>query len=406
MDRDFEYDRERLIKAVDLLGRNLGGGASGVSLPNKLPELGLGFATLDLLAPIIIGGAAQLGTPSAFAHMDPPTPSITWAVSLWTAALNQNLLHPSTAPVAREIEQQVVRWLAPWFGMDGGHMTAGSTLANLTALWVARDLAGAREVVASSAAHVSVGKAARLLGMQFRTVRVDDFDRMDASDLGDVSQACLVLTAGTTGVGAIDPLDLVGAGRWTHVDAAWAGPMQLSDAAQGELFGMEGADSIAVSAHKWLFQPKDSALVFFKDTDLAHRAISFGGGYLAAENVGVLGSSAARAVPLAATLIAWGRRGVAERIDRCRRLASGVASEIAGLSVLELFAEPVCGVVAWRPRAGDVDPIAASAPPGIVSTTQARGARWLRFVAANPNADAELLLEFVSSVAASTSLEP
>lgn len=255
MDEDFRFGREELVRAVDLLGQHLSrSGREGAPLADEWPEVGHGAATLDLLAPLVLGGAAHLGAPTAFAHMDPPTPRITWATSLWTAALNQNLLHPATAPAAREIEQQVVRWLAPAFGMDGGHMTAGSTLANLTALWVARDLAGAREVVASAAAHVSIEKAARLLGMPLRTVRVDSLDRLDANALGDVSQACVVLTAGTTGVGAIDPLSVIGQARWTHIDAAWAGPMRFSDQAK-VLDGIEEADSVSVSAHKWMFQP-------------------------------------------------------------------------------------------------------------------------------------------------------
>lgn len=399
MDPDFQFDREQMIRAVDLLGRGLVSGGDTELLPSELPEIGRGAATLDLLAPIVIGGATRLGAPTAFAHMDPPTPWMTWAASLWTAALNQNLLHPSTAPTAREIEQQVVRWLAPWFGMDGGHMTAGSTLANLTALWVARDLAGAREVVASAAAHVSIEKAARLLGMPLRTVRVDNLERLDADDLGDIAQACLVLTTGTTGVGAVDPLNLVGQARWTHVDAAWAGPMRFSDKARAVLDGVDGADSVAVSAHKWIFQPKDSALVLFKDAEAAHRAVSFGGGYLAAPNVGVLGSSAARAVPLAATLLAWGRRGLAERIDHCLSLAEQVATQVAETPELELFSAPTCGVVAWRSRINDVDLSAATAPAGMVSTTEARRTRWLRFVAANPNADIVDIIQFVRSAA-------
>jgi glutamate/tyrosine decarboxylase-like PLP-dependent enzyme len=67
------------------------------------------------------------------------------------AAVNQNLLHPDTGPVARLLEPLVVGWLAPVFGMGGGHLVPGSTLANLTALWAARDLAGARTVVTSTA---------------------------------------------------------------------------------------------------------------------------------------------------------------------------------------------------------------------------------------------------------------
>jgi L-2,4-diaminobutyrate decarboxylase len=59
----------------------------------------------------------------------------------------------------------VIGWLAPAFGMGGGHLVPGSTVTNLTALWAARDLTGARQVATSTAAHLSVRKAAHLLGL-------------------------------------------------------------------------------------------------------------------------------------------------------------------------------------------------------------------------------------------------
>ena len=47
---------------------------------------------------LVLGGAQRLDTPLSFAHMDPPTPWLTWAMTLWNARLNQNLLHPAAAP--------------------------------------------------------------------------------------------------------------------------------------------------------------------------------------------------------------------------------------------------------------------------------------------------------------------
>ena len=61
------------------------------NLPDRFPNLGIGeLETLDLLAPHVLGGAARLDSSNAFAHMDPPTPWITWATTLWNARLNQN----------------------------------------------------------------------------------------------------------------------------------------------------------------------------------------------------------------------------------------------------------------------------------------------------------------------------
>lgn len=229
-DPDFAFDREALIRALELMGGQSEGGEGLLSLPAEMPELGLGgHATLDFLAPAVLGKASALGDATAFAHMDPPTPWITWATTLWNASVNQNLLHPATAPAAREIEDRVIDWLSPFFGMDGGHMVPGSTIANLTALWAARECAGVREVAYGESAHLSVGKAARILGLAARPLPCGPSGALVPEAVPkDLRQTALVLTAGTTSTGAVDDLSLCGRAAWTHIDAAWAGPLRLS----------------------------------------------------------------------------------------------------------------------------------------------------------------------------------
>lgn len=391
-DPAFAADADGLRAALDgLLGASPA--AAGVdALPEAFPETGLGGQTaLAALAGPVLGGARRLGGPLSFDHMDPPTPWVAWAASLWTAALNQNLLHPDTAPVARQIEARVVGWLAPAFGMGGGHMVPGSTVGNLTALWAAREVAGVRRVVASEAAHLSVAKAAHLLGLDHQAVPAGPDGALDPAALPALDAACLVLTAGTTGAGAVDPLGLAGRAAWTHVDAAWAGPLRLSRHA-GVLAGIEAADSVAVSAHKWLWQPKESALVLFREADAAHRAISFGGAYLAAPNVGLLGSHGAMAVPLMATLMALGRAGIAERVERGMAAAGQLADWVEARADAELFARPGTGVVLWRPTRAAVAAVVAACPPGSVSQTRIAGEPWLRNVAANPGLDVAAVL--------------
>jgi L-2,4-diaminobutyrate decarboxylase len=399
MDMEFIFNSDGLHQAVDLMGRDFSN-AEGLGLPIELPYVGMGStAALNSLAPNILGGAARLGEATSFAHMDPPTPWITWAMTLWNASLNQNLLHPATAPVARHMEQQVVAWLAPFFGMNGGHMTPGSTVANLTALWSARECAGVSEVIASEGAHLSIAKAAHILGLRYLSVPIDKSGSMDAAQLPtDLSKSALVLTAGATSTGAIDPFDLAGRAAWTHVDAAWAGPLRLSRYAH-LLAGIELADSVAVSSHKWLFQPKESALVLFKDTEKAHAAVSFGGAYLATPNVGVLGSHGATATALLATLLAWGREGVAQRIEHCMDLARRLRDFVAADERLELYAEPQTGIVVWRPKDENMfAQLLQQLPVGSTSTTSIAGVKWFRHVAANPNADMDMLMATIQGI--------
>ncbi len=144
---------------------------------------------------------------------------------------------------------------------------------------------------------------------------VDAAQRLRIDLLPDnLSDAIVVLIAGTVATGAVDPLDAAPDAAWPHVDAAWPGPFRLSSHA-ALLDGVQAADSLAVSAHKWLYQPKDSALVLFREPAAAHDALTFGGSYLAALNVGLLGSHGDTALPLAATLLAWGRQGLHEQLD-------------------------------------------------------------------------------------------
>jgi L-2,4-diaminobutyrate decarboxylase len=284
--------------------------------------------------------------------------------------------------------------------MEGGHMTPGSTLANLTALWAARERAGVTEVAASAGSHLSVAKAAHVLGLRYRPLPSTRAGAImpEVLDREDLRRTALVLTAGTTSTGAIDALSLTGRVAWTHVDAAWAGPLRLSTIHTSKLDGIERADSVAVSGHKLLFQPKESGLVFFREVKASHAAISFSGGYLTAPNVGLLGSHGAVAVPLLATILAWGRSGLAARIERCVALADQFAGFVESEPRLELLMKSGTGIVAWRPRhAARTEAIHQRLSPGAASLTTLAGELWIRNVAANPNADVKAFIAAVQT---------
>jgi L-2,4-diaminobutyrate decarboxylase len=403
---------DSLFKVIDMLRRHStkvdvrksASNAISCALPNNIPRAlpltGAGEeATLDFLSPLIFQQAANLDSPLALAHMDPPTPWITWATTMFNARLNQNLLHPATAPFARQAEQIVIDYLVPYFGMQGGHFCAGATLANLTALWAARDAMGVTKIVASAGAHISIAKAAKILGLTYESMAINDKGQLDEDSIGDLSNACLVLTAGTTATGAIDNLDLGKANnsktmraKWVHVDAAWAGPLRLSPVHKDLLSGIESADSVAISAHKWLFQPKDSAIILFKELGLANTAISMGSDYLAAPNVGIQGSRGAAAISLLATMLAWGEQGFSQRINRNMEMAKQLASFVSCHPHLELWQEPVTGVTVFAPVKSSVDALLQKLPDGMFSTCKIDHKCYLRSVAANPNADIKLIL--------------
>lgn len=401
-DADFDFNAIGLRKALGTLRAAFGSPQDSTNnaqarmdgLPAHLPATGMGsMAALERMSGPMLHGARALRSPGFIAHMDPPTPWMTWAATQWTASMNQNLLHPDTSPLARDIERVTVSWIADLFGMDGGHMVPGSSVANLTALWAARETGRVDEVVCSTTAHLSIQKAAHLLGLPCRLVPCHPDQTIDTTQLGDVRRAALVLTAGTVAAGAIDPLNTGADAAWRHVDAAWAGPLRFSGQHAHLLDGVEDADSVSLSAHKWLFQPKESALVLFSDATSAHESISFGGGYLAVPNIGVQGSHGATAAPLLVTLLAWGRDGVGQRIDRCMEAASELCALVSEREeILELRSPHTTGVVLWRPRALAASDVRAQLPSAYASLTDIDHQQWFRSVAANPNAQPHLLV--------------
>jgi L-2,4-diaminobutyrate decarboxylase len=157
---------------------------------------------------------------------------------------------------------------------------------------------------------------------------------------------------------------------------------------------------VAVSAHKWLFQPKESALVLFADVESAHASISVDAAYLAVLNVGVLGSHGAVAVPLLATLLAYGRAGVAEWIDTTMALADELWELVEVHPDLEARSRPQSGVVCWRHRQVPVDEVRRRLTGRVmVSATLVDGEPWLRSVAANPMAEPTIVVDAVLAAA-------
>ena len=401
---DHIFDRELIAESLDRLANCYRPRtqpvpeSQSIILPDSFPEAGIGdSAALDTLAPVVLDGSAQLHHPGYFAHMDPPTPAITWAASLWQVATNQNLLHPDAGPAARLLTEQVVNWLAPSFGMSGGHFVPGSTIANLTALWAARQLKQVTRVAASEKSHLSIRKSAEILGLKYTALPTNSRHEIDISSLTQLDQTALVLTAGTVATGIVDPLSRPDGTAWVHVDAAWTGPLRLTDRFARYLDGIETADSVGFSAHKWLYQPKGSALVLFRNADAAHDALSYGGGYLATPNVGLLGSTPAAAIPLAAMILSWGRTGLGQRIESDMAKADELAKLIESDPRFLLWGPNQTGVVVWRPVDAEPSDVRSRLQNGWVSLTDVDGQTWFRSVAANPSADPGYLFDQVSA---------
>ncbi|HTY84426.1 MAG TPA: aminotransferase class I/II-fold pyridoxal phosphate-dependent enzyme, partial [Silvibacterium sp.] len=196
--------------------------------------------------------------------LKPPHPiaRAAYALASWLNP-NNHALDGGRASSAMEVE--AVREIAAMFGWDRhlGHLTSGGTFANLEALWVAGQLTPGKTIVASDQSHYTHARISAVLKLPFDSVATDRRGRMDLGALESALAAgeigTVVVTLGTTALGAVDPLDRIldlrdRYGFRVHVDAAYGGYFKLASALGPEAaraFARIGdADSIVVDPHK------------------------------------------------------------------------------------------------------------------------------------------------------------
>jgi glutamate/tyrosine decarboxylase-like PLP-dependent enzyme len=183
--------------------------------------------------------------------LKPPHPAA--VVGYLTAMLiNPNNHALDGGPATARMEKEVVAQLAGMFGLGThlGHLTTSGTIANLEALYVARELHPGSGVAYSTEAHYTHGRMCGVLGVEGTPVGVDGAGRLDLAALDDLLAGgrigTVVATAGTTGLGAIDPVHKVLAiarrhGVRVHVDAAYGGFFTLL-AGAGDGVGNDDGD--------------------------------------------------------------------------------------------------------------------------------------------------------------------
>jgi glutamate/tyrosine decarboxylase-like PLP-dependent enzyme len=296
---------------------------------------------------------------------------VTVAASVLATAWDQNSARWDVTPGTAKLEEVALRWVLEALALPpatAGAFVTGATVANFTALAAARHavlaragwdvesrgLFGAPEVsvVVGAEAHVSVLKALAMIGFgrdRVVVVPVDVQGRMRSDALPRLSPSTILcLQAGTVNTGAFDPCaELVPrareAGAWVHVDGAFGLWARAAPARAALASGVEGADSLATDAHKWLNVPYDSGIALVRDGAALRAAMGMAAAYLPAatterdpaDYTPEL-SRRARGVEIWAALRALGRSGLAELVERscrqARRFAEGLAA--AGHRVL------------------------------------------------------------------------
>jgi len=277
------------------------------SKPTSPPELAPLLARFEELIQQSLARGQNLHHPHYVGHQVPASvPLAAWFDAV-TTLTNQVMAIYEMGPWATAVERAVVEQLGEALGFEpgsfGGLVTSGGSLANLTALLTARNVALGKSwshglagkspapvLLAHAEAHYCVTRSAGILGIgtdQVLRIPLDAQRRIDANQLDtmltdlrarNVPIVAVSAAACATPIGAFDPLvDIVEVCRrhevWLHVDAAHGGAACLSNKYRHLVEGLHLADSVVCDAHKMLFMPALCALVFYRDQK--HRFATF-----------------------------------------------------------------------------------------------------------------------------------
>jgi glutamate/tyrosine decarboxylase-like PLP-dependent enzyme len=281
------------------------------------------------------------------------------------------------------VELVVMDWLRQVCGLPeaaGGLCVSGGSMANLTALAVARHIAlgghrGDALVYYSDQTHSSVERALRVLGFapeQLRKLPTDASFRLDLAALQKALTAdaaagghpfCVVANAGTTNTGAVDPLRALAElcrerGLWLHVDGAYGTAVMLCNRGPQLLDGLGAVDSLALDAHKWLFQPYEIGCVLVRDRAWLRQTFHLLPEYMhdtvrdeAEVNLcdyGLQLTRSFRALKLWLSFQAFGREAFAAAIERGLVLAEAAEAYLRTLPHWEVANPARMGIVAFR----------------------------------------------------------
>jgi aromatic-L-amino-acid decarboxylase len=190
---------------------------------------------------------------------------------------------------ATQVELVVMDWIRLMLGMPetaGGLFVSGGSVANLIALAAARHHLLGEDfsrgaVYFSDQTHSCVERALRVLGFrpdQMRRIPCDYQFRLPTQTVREQIKQdrasgwqpfCIVVSAGTTNTGAVDPLPELAdlcqqESLWLHADGAYGAVGVLSEKGKKLLEGIELLDSLAIDPHKWFYQPMAAGCVLVK----------------------------------------------------------------------------------------------------------------------------------------------
>jgi glutamate/tyrosine decarboxylase-like PLP-dependent enzyme len=311
-----------------------------------------------------------------------------WIVS----ALDQNSAG-SNDGIAPQMERQTIHFLKQLFHLDEkyfGSFVTGATMSNFVGLATARQWIGEQRgidfsmdglsdaekvIVLSGTPHSSIYKSLSMLGLgRNSVVKIDTLPDREALDINHLERhlkeapgpVIVVANAGTVNTVDFDDLEAIGKLKkrvpfWMHVDAAFGGYAACSPKYAHLLNGINHADSITIDAHKWLNVPYDSAMQFTRHQVTQGKVFQNQAAYLGGNDLGPdylhytpENSRRFRALPAWFTLMAYGRSGYREIVNRNCALARLLADLLDASSLFNLLSPVRMNVVCFTVNRKDV----------------------------------------------------
>jgi glutamate/tyrosine decarboxylase-like PLP-dependent enzyme len=356
---------------------------------DPMPEHGDGaLAALTELAARGAATATRSSGPRFFHFVMGGTTPAALGADWLTSTYDQIAYGWASSPFAARLEQVAIDWLRQLFELPedfGGVLTTGATMANFVALSAARNWwseqlglavdedglhgAPAPLIISSGYLHPSAVQAVGMLGLGRANIRLLSRDAVGRLDLAAMERALdqadapaiVIANAGEVNAGDFDPIAemadlLTGRPAWLHVDGAFGLFARLNPATRHLTEGVERADSVTSDGHKWLNVPYDCGFAFVRDVDRLAQSLNVGAPYLPSPddprpNFSFLApenSRRARALPVWATLRAYGRDGYREMVQRHCALAQHLAARVDATPQLQRLAEVSLNIVCFR----------------------------------------------------------
>lgn len=363
----------------------------------------------DEMMRTLVAHSVHTSSPSFIGHMTSALPYFVLPLSKMMVGLNQNLVKIETSKAFTPLERQVLgmmhnliynqseHFYQLWMhsaSVSLGAFCSGGTIANITALWTARNqllkadgdfkgiakqglLKGLRHygyddlaILVSERGHYSLSKTADILGIgreNIIQIPTDSTHKVDIEQMKirareleseNIKVLAIVGVAGTTETGNIDPLNELADLAQTlnchfHVDAAWGGATLFSQSYRSLLTGIERADSVTIDAHKQMYVPMGAGMVIFKDPSFAN-AIKHHAEYILRKGSKDLGSQtlegsrAGMAMLVHACLQVIGRDGYEILINNSLEKARYFADFISQHQDFELTSRPELCILTYR----------------------------------------------------------